>query len=110
MSSVFKKTCFECGKKEDKLYESLCEECLVEKYPPVKDIKPMNFKIDNVSKEICYNNIYYTFDKLIDQLPSIVKKHIVLHDQYVLKHIEIENPEVKGHKLIFDIEIECDVK
>lgn len=110
MSSLFKKTCFECGNKADMLYEGRCQDCVVELFPPIKDIKPMNFKIDNVSKEICYNNYYYTFEKLVPLLPSIAKKHIILNDQYVLEDIKILDPEVDGHKIIFDIEVSCDLK
>lgn len=110
MSNLFAKTCFECGKKQNILYEGRCDGCVVEQFPPIKEIKPMNFKIDNVTKQICYNNHYYDFSSLVELLPEIVEKHIVINEPYTIKELEILNPTVQGHKLVFDIEVDCDLK
>ncbi|MEC8339618.1 MAG: NMD3-related protein [Nanoarchaeota archaeon] len=108
--SMFKKTCFSCGAKVDKLYEGICEDCVKEQYPPIYEIKPMNLKICNVTKTICYNNYYQEFDEIKKILPDIAKKHVVLNPQYELVSLQVENIEIIGNKLGFDINVECELK
>ena len=108
--SVFKKRCFACGEQADQLFEGKCEECLVEEMPPIKEVKPITLKIDNQTKQICYNNYYYNQEVFFKMLPDIAKKNLVLNEHYVLKELKIENILVKGHKLEFDIEVDCDLK
>ena len=109
-SELFKKTCYLCGAKEDELYEGMCDNCLYEQIPPIYEVKPIAFKIDNVSKEICYNDIYYTFEEITEILPSIVKNYVVINEPYILKELEVCDVELNGNTLSFDIEVECDIK
>ena len=107
---AFLKTCYSCGSKVEKLFDGICSECVKEQFPPIEQVKPINFKIDNMSGQISYNNIYYDVDKIEEMLPSIVKKNIVINENYVLNDLDIQNFEVKGSKLSFDIEVDCDLK
>ena len=109
-SALFKKTCYLCGEKDDKLYEGMCEKCLQEEVPPIYEIKPIAFKIDNVTKEICYNDSYYTFEEIVELLPNIVKNYVVINEPYILKELEVLNVELDGHTLSFDVEVDCDIK
>lgn len=106
----FKKTCFQCGSKVDKLYGSICKECLVKERPPICEIKPMNFKICNSCKKIHWNNQLLEVDEIETMLPNIAKKKVVLNSDYVLNNVIIENFEVVGNKLIFDVIVDCDFK
>ena len=108
--SVFKKQCFVCGKKDDVLYEQQCEDCFTQNYPPIKEIKPLSLKIDNITGDISYNNHYYSQDEFFLLLPKIMKKNIVLHPRYSLKQYAIEDIHIKGHRLFFDVVVECDLK
>lgn len=107
---VFKKTCFECGAKEEKLYEGKCIKCYRGEVLPIKEIKETNFKICNQCSKIHYNSGLYTVDEIEEMLPSIILKRITLNKGYILKNLEINNFELKGSKLIFDIDIETQLQ
>ena len=107
---AFLKTCFECGAQVKKLYEGKCENCFKEENPPVKEVKQVTFKIDNVSKKICYNNHFYEQDQIEKMLPDIMKRRVIMNKNYVFKDLEIENFEIDGHKLIFDLVVESEFK
>lgn len=107
---AFMKTCFSCGKKSQRLYDSMCEQCLKEQFPPIQEIKPINFKIDNMSKKISFKNAYHNAKEIEKMLPDIVKRNIVINEHYVLKELEIENFEIIGHKMNFDVVVDCDIK
>jgi hypothetical protein len=108
--SVFKKRCFLCGKQTNRLYDQHCEECFSQEFPPIKEVKPISLKVDNITQDICYNNHYYPQKEFFKMLPEIMKKNIVLNQGYVLKEYSLENIEVKGHKLLFDIHVDCDLE
>ena len=108
--SMFKKTCFSCGSKVDALYEGICDVCVKEQYPPIYEVKPMNFKICNTTKRISWNNHYYPIEEFRGILFDVVRKHVVLNPQYELKELRVENIAIEGHKLEFDIEVDCDLK
>lgn len=108
--SMFKKTCFSCGAKVDILFEGICEECVKEQYPPIYEIKPINLKICNVTKRISYNNYYHDFEELKKILPDITKKHVILNPQYELKELKLDNIELNGNKIGFDLEVDCELK
>jgi len=78
MALNFKKTCFECGSKVNKLYNGVCIECFKETNPPVMEIKPLNIKICNMCKKIHYNNQLLEVEEFEKLLPSIMKKRIIL--------------------------------
>lgn len=105
----FMKQCFSCGAKVKTLYDGICESCLKEQFPPIKEVKPLNFKICNFSKKISYNNHFYEPEKIIDMLPDIVFKNVILNDHYKLNSIQIDNIEIDGHKFGFDIEVDCEI-
>lgn len=107
---VFKKMCFECGAKEDKLYEGKCLKCYKGEVLPIKEIKETNFKICNQCTKIHYNSGLYTVDEIEDMLPSIIAKRIVLNKGYVLTDLEIENFELKGSRLCFDVSVDTELK
>lgn len=106
----FKKSCFECGNKVDILYEGMCENCFRELNPPIEEIKPINLKICNMCRKVHYNNHFYTIDEIEQMLTNIVEKRLILNENYNLDSLEIANFEVKGHKLSFDVEVECYLK
>ncbi len=108
MSIKFKKTCFECGKKVDNLYDGKCEDCFKDNNPPVKEIKPLNLKICNMCKKIHYNNQLLTLDEIEELLPTTMKKRIILNEGYKLKEIEIEDFEQIGNKIVFNLKVDCD--
>lgn len=107
---VFKKICFECGAKEEKLYDGKCLKCYKGEFLPIKEIKETNFKICNQCRKIHYENGLFTVDKIEEMLPTIIEKRIVLNPGYKLKKLRIDNFEVVNNKLIFDIEIDTDFK
>jgi hypothetical protein len=43
-------------------------------------------------------------------LPSWIKSYLTLNEKYQLKEITVENFNVLGHKLVFDIVVDCDLK
>ena len=108
--SVFKKTCCECGAKVDKLYEGKCEDCFTMIHPPIEEIKPITLKVDNKSKEISYNSHFYPANEIEQMLPNIMKKRVVLNELYNLNEVWIENFQIKGNKVIFDVCVDCDLK
>ena len=106
---MFKKTCFNCGNKVDKIYNGLCEECFKTDNPPIKEIKPINIKYCNSCKKLAYSNQYYTQKEIEEKINDIVKKHTVLNDNYVLNSLEVTNFNIDGAKVNFDVEIDCDL-
>ncbi len=108
--SIFKKTCFECGTKADKLYENKCEKCFKLENPPIQKIKPINFKICNMCKKIYYKNGLFTLDEIQNMIEMIAKKNTIINPFYKLKDLKVENFELEGNKISFDIEVDCDLK
>ena len=107
---MFLKTCFACGAKVKVLHEGQCESCISQERPPIKEVKPLNFKICNMSKKICYKNHYYEQEEIVDMIEDLAKKHVVLDEIYKLEALHVENFEIDGHKVTFDINVECDFK
>lgn len=107
--SKFLKTCFSCGSKVKTVYEGFCIDCFREQYPPIKEIKPVKFKVCNISGKIAYKNTFYPEKELFERLPNIMKNYVVIDDNYKLEEIKVENVEVVGHKLSFDVVAECDI-
>lgn len=107
---MFKKTCYECGAKVDVLYEGKCENCYSETSPPIAEIKPLNLKYCNSCKKIHYNNLLLTKKEIEERLPNIVKKNLVIDENYKLKKLEINNFEIEGPKVIFDVNVDCELK
>ncbi len=107
---MFLKTCFSCGAKVKDLYEGNCEECFKKENPPISELKQINFKICNMSKKICYKSVYYDQEKIFKMMPDIIKKHLIINPHYILKDFQIENFEIEGHKVRFDLEVDCDLK
>ncbi|MCA9496792.1 MAG: hypothetical protein KC589_07635 [Nanoarchaeota archaeon] len=107
--SQFKKTCFLCGAKEDKLYEGKCEDCFLEEKPPIKEIKPINLKICNMCKKIHYNNATLTIDDLEKIFPSVVKKNLILNSGFKLNELKIKEFSIDSNKLSFEVEVDCDL-
>lgn len=104
----FKRTCCECGKKTSILINGKCEECHCYEFPPIKEFRQITFQVCNVTKKIAYNNIYYPQDEIIEKIPEIVKSKLDLNDGYSLVDLEIDNIEIDGHKISFDVHIECE--
>ncbi len=107
---VLLKLCYSCGKKTQKIISGLCENCLKVDIPVVKELKEMNFKICNQTKKLYYKNKYFEEEEFKTLLPNFIKKNIILNDPYQLNEITIPFFEVDGHILIFDIEIDYDLK
>lgn len=107
---MFKKTCYACGAKVDKLYDGICLACFKEQHKPIEEIKPVKFKICNFTKQISYKNMYYDEEEIKEMLPDIVKKNIVINPFYKLEKIDIENFEVDGHMLRFEVIAHCDLE
>jgi NMD protein affecting ribosome stability and mRNA decay len=108
--SKFKKTCFECGKKAEKLKENLCQDCFKEKISVIEEIKPINIKFCNMCKKIHYNNSLIELEEFKILLPNIVKKHLKINPNYKIEKIEIENFELDGVELDFDVKIISEIK
>lgn len=106
----FKKTCFSCGEKVETLYEGMCEVCFRAENPPIEEIKPINLKICNMCGKVHYNNHFYTVDEIEELLPNVVKKRIVVGENYKLDSLDTKNFEVNGHRISFDVEVECSLK
>jgi NMD protein affecting ribosome stability and mRNA decay len=106
--SVFKKSCFECGKKVDVVKESLCLDCYKEQNPPIKEMKPMNMKYCNICGRIHYNNYFYPVEEFEEVLPNLLKKRIEFSDGYKLNSIKVDDFEVRGSKIGFDVEVDVD--
>lgn len=107
---MFKKTCYECGNKIDVLYEGKCEKCFTSENPPISEIKPLNIKYCNHCKKINYNNQYYEPVEFVERIVDLIKKNIIINQNYTLKELKIENFEIIGEKVAFDIEVDCDLK
>jgi NMD protein affecting ribosome stability and mRNA decay len=98
--SVFKKTCFNCGKKVDSLLEgNICSECYIENHPPIKEIKEVNLSICNECGRIHYSNALQTVEDIEEMLPKIMRDRIILNDGYIINSIEIKNFEVIRNKI-----------
>lgn len=107
---VFKKMCFKCGNKVDKLYNNLCETCYKEENPPIKEIKPINLKICNMCKKVYYNNGLFFYEEIKSMLPQIVEKNIILNEGFVLNSVLVVDIELEGNKIKFEVEVDCDLK
>lgn len=105
---VFLKRCFSCGEKVENLHKGLCEDCYKEEHPPISEIKPLNLKVCNQCGKIHYNNSLQTLDYIREILPNIMKNRVVLNDEYKFNSLEIKNFELKGNKIMFDVEVDCD--
>lgn len=103
----FKRACCECGKKTNILIDGKCDECHTNEFPPIKDFKQITFQICNVTKKIAYNNMYYEQEKIIEKIPEIVESKLELNKGYFLKKLEVEDIEIVGHKVSFDVFVEC---
>lgn len=108
--SKFKKTCFSCGSKEDKLYDNLCEKCFKEENPSLIDLKPIKVKYCNSCSQINFSNHMISRDEFEERLPSIVKKNLIIDDRYILNEIFIEDFNIKGSKVSFDVIIDTSLK
>jgi len=106
--SVFKKTCFECGAKVDKLIDGRCEECFRQEFPPIKNLKPIKALYCNNCKSIKYNNATISREEFEERMPLIVKKYLILNENYKLNDIKIFNFKIKNNKVEFDFEVDCD--
>ena len=104
----FKRTCCECGIKTSILVNGKCEKCHCYEFPPVKEFRQITFQVCNVTKKIAYNNIYYPQEEIIEKIPEIVESKLDLNDGYTLSDLEVENIQIKGNKVNFDVFIECD--
>ena len=108
--SVFKKSCFSCGKKVDTLNEGMCDECYVEKFPPIKEIKPLNVKICNQCGKIHFNNSLYKVEDFEKIVPDVMKKKVVLNEGYKMNSLHIKDFEIESNKLKFGLEVDSDFK
>lgn len=108
--SMFKKTCFSCGNKVDELYESQCEDCYKQEFPPIKEIKPLNIKVCNMCGKIYLGHTLITFEELKERLPLNVTKNTILNEGYILNSVSIKNLKLTREKIIFDVEVDCDLK
>ena len=108
--NVFKKTCFECGNKVDNLIDGRCENCFKAEFPPIKELKPIKALYCNNCKSIKFNNATISQKEFKDRMPTIVKKNLILNENYILKNIEISNFKIKNNKVEFDFEVDCDLK
>ncbi len=106
----FLKTCYSCGKKTNELYESMCEECYKLKYPPIKELKPLNLKMCNSCKKIHYDNQFLTIEEIENILPQIILKNIELNKSYIFKKIEVENFINEKNRINFDFNIEVELE
>jgi len=104
------KLCYVCGNKEKSLFEGMCEECFRKKSEPVEDFKPLNLKICNMCKKIHYKNQLYTLEEFYTILPKILKERLVINKNYILKSISIENYGLDKEDLIFDTNIDFQLK
>ncbi|MFT4244140.1 MAG: NMD3-related protein [Candidatus Woesearchaeota archaeon] len=104
----FKRKCCECGALSSILIDGKCEKCHRIEFPPIKEFKPIVLHFCNVTKKIAYNNIYYKQEVLFNKLPEIVASKIELNEGYELRQIEIDDIELDGHKVRFQINVECE--
>lgn len=104
----FKRKCCECGKETDVLINGKCDKCHCALFPPIQEFKPLTLHFCNVTKKIAYNNMYYEQEDLVEKLPQIVTSKIKLNKGYSLKCVDIQNLEIEGHVVRFDVEVECD--
>jgi len=107
---AFKKTCFKCGIKTEKLYNNLCEKCFKKEFPPIKEIKPINIRYCNMCFKLYIGNSIVEKEEFIERLPYLVKKNLILNEKYKLNKLFIEDLEIKGNKISFEIIVDCDLK
>jgi len=105
--SVFKKICFQCGKKVDSLIDSKCEECFNFEFPPILEVKPMNIRICNVCRKIHYKHGLFSVEKIEEMLPDIARKSLILDPHYTLNKLWIENFKIMGNRFLFNIKIDA---
>lgn len=104
----FKRKCCDCGTPTSVQINGKCEKCHCREFPPIEQFKTVTLHYCNVTKKIAYNNIYYEQEEMIEKLPHIVTSKIKLNKGYSLEDVEIENIEIDGHIMRFDVNIECD--
>jgi len=109
MSKILR-SCYNCGKKTDKLREGLCYSCFEKIHPPVEEIKPLNLKYCNSCKQIFFKNKYYEEEVFLKILRKEIKNYVVLNNNYVLKKVEIKNFIYEKGKISFDLEVYTDFK
>ena len=107
---MFKKTCFECGSKVDKIYDGLCEICFKHINPPIKEIKQLNIKYCNGCKRLIYNNQMYEREELEARIEEIVSKNLIINEHYQLQKIKIKKFNIEKATVSFDIEVDCKLK
>ena len=106
--NVFKKTCFECGKKVDEIKKNLCIDCYKQINPPIKEIKPLNVKLCTICERIHFNNHFFDVEEFEEHLPDVMKKKITLNEGYKLNKIKIKDLEIRGRQLEFNVQVDCD--
>lgn len=104
-----KKVCYECGKREDILFEGRCSKCFSKQVPPVCEIREVGFKVCNQCKRICYKNRYYDRDEFERRLGKIMKGQVVMNKGYRLNEVKVENFDVCGEKVCFDLVVDFDL-
>ena len=107
---AFLKTCYVCGEKVEKLWNGKCEACFKEEHPPIVEIKPINSKYCNSCKKIHYQNQLISLEELIERLPDIVSKNLVIDEHYVLNDLKIDDLEIKGENVSFEVKVDCSLK
>jgi len=107
--SVFKKTCFECGAKEDRLFEGKCMSCFNQEIPPIEEIKQIKLRTCNMCKKIHYKHGLFTLKKIEEMIPVIVEKNLVLNKNYELKSLKIENFGLIKGRVCFDVKVDCNL-
>jgi len=107
---MFKKTCFVCGEKVDKVYHSKCENCFREEHPPIVEIKPINLKYCNQCKKVYYENHLMEISKVLETLNKVIHKYVVLDKNYILKDVKVSNFEIINSKVSFEIEVDSEFK
>jgi len=110
MALNFKKTCFECGSKVDKLYNGVCIDCFQEENPPIKEIKQLNVKICNMCKKIHHNNQLLKVEDFEKLLENIMKKKVILNKGYTLKELKISDFEVVRNKICFNLKVNTNLE
>ena len=106
---MIQKICFSCAEKTQKLNNGKCLKCILKDINILENSKMPNFKICNVTGKIFYKNIYHDKEDIENMLPNILKKNIKSKDLN-LTNFEIRNFEISGHKMIFDLDINIDLK
>ena len=108
--SKFKKTCFTCGAKVDSIIEGRCEECFRTEFPPIQELKQIGTKYCNQCRKITFSNAQITQEEFEERLPTIIKKHLIINENYILNEVFVNEFKIKGERVTFDFEVDCDMK